>query len=287
MSSTGCVVGEGPLWSPSEQLLWWVDIKRAKLHRFNPSTGNTRRYDLPLKASALAIRQGGLVMIGNREIGVFDPATEAYERKLLLEDGPGAGETNDGGMAPDGCFWFGTMDGPEATRPGAYFRLTPEFEVERLPHAAVAVPNFMGFSPDGATFYTCDTAEQEILAYDRDPVTGALSGRRVFATTTKIGGYPDGGAVDAVGRLWICHFGAGQVVCYEPDGRIAEIVRLPVSRPTSCAFGGADRRTLFITTSRIGIEGDDLEAEPFAGGLFAVEVDMPGLRVPELGAVSS
>ena len=88
VAPTGCTLGEGPLWSPSEGFLWWVDIKRAKLHRFNPRTGNTRRYDLPIRASTIALHDGSILMAGDQEIGVYDPSTEAYERLAVLQDEP-------------------------------------------------------------------------------------------------------------------------------------------------------------------------------------------------------
>ena len=96
VAMTGCMLGEGPLWSPSEQLLWWIDIKRAKLHRYDPVTKMTRRYDLPLRASSIALHHGGFIMVGDREGGLYDPSTEAYERKFILEDEPDGVRAGDG-----------------------------------------------------------------------------------------------------------------------------------------------------------------------------------------------
>lgn len=282
VAPTGCLLGEGPLWSPSEGFLWWVDIKRAKLHRHNPRTGNTRRYDLPVHASALALADGGLIMIGDLEVGRYDTATEDYEPICKLNE-PHGFRTNDGGLAPDGSFWFGTMDDEETEPEGQYFRLAPDMTLDRIGLPEVLVTNTMQFSPDGETFYTCDSAEQMILAFDYDAETGALSNRRVFASTLEAGCYPDGSAVDADGYLWNAQWAGSRVVRYAPDGSIDRIVQMPVSRPTSCAFGGPDLNTLYVTSARVGLSDAALDRQPMAGSLFAIDVETPGLSVQEFG----
>ena len=152
VAPTGCALGEGPVWSTSEGFLWWVDIKRAKLHRYNPKTGNTRRYDLPIHASAIALHDGCLLMAGDQEIGLYDPTTEAYERWCKLEAEPETNRTNDGGVAPDGSFWFGTMDDREKDAQGGYFRLSGDRQISQLRLPSVMITNTMQFSPDGRTF---------------------------------------------------------------------------------------------------------------------------------------
>lgn len=285
VAPTGCLLGEGPLWSPSEGFLWWVDIKRAKLHRYNPKTTNTRRYDLPLHASALALADGGLVMVGDREVGLYDTATEHYQKVLDINE-PEGFRTNDGGVAPDGSFWFGTMDDAEQQPDGQYYRLRADMTVERIGLPEVLVPNSMKFSPDGTKFYTSDSAEQMILAFDHEPLTGALSNRTVFASTLEAGCYPDGSAIDCEGHLWSAQWAGSRVVRYTPSGEIDRIVKLPVSRPTSCAFGGPKLSTLYITTARVGLTDAALDRQPMAGSLFALEVDVAGLPVPEFGKSS-
>jgi len=277
------MLGESPLWSHSEGVLWWVDIRRAKLHRWNPATQRSRRMDLPIRASALAMWQGSLLMAGDREIGVYDPETEDYERRVLLEDEPDTSRTNDGQVAPDGSFWFGTMDKAEADVAGHLYRYGKRGGVIRVNAPPVMVTNTLSWAPDGKTFYTCDSAEQEILAFDADPATGDLSGRRVFATTSDVGAYPDGSAIDAEGYLWNAQWDGACVARYAPDGRVDRIVEMPVPRPTSVCFGGADMKTLYITSARTGLTEDDLERRPMSGGLFAIDVDVPGVPVPEFG----
>lgn len=271
------------MWSRSEGFLWWVDVRRAKLHRYNPKTGNTRRYDLPVRASSLALYDGLLLMAADREIGFFDPASEVYERLCRLDTEPDGNRTSDGGVAPDGSFWFGTMDDAGREPSGLYYRFGPDKTVEQLRLPSVLVTKTLQFSPDGRTFYTCDTAEAEILAFDVDPETGALSGRRTFAYTGELGGLPHGSAVDSEGGLWTCLHGASRVVRYTPDGELDRTIILAAPLPTGCAIGGRDMRTLFITTARTGLSFPQLDSRPLSGSLFAVDIDVPGLAPRAFG----
>jgi len=282
VAPTGCLLGEGPLWSPTEGFLWWVDIKRAKLHRHNPKTGNTRRYDLPLHASGLALSDGALIMVGDRQVGRYDTATESYRPIAELNE-PDGFRTNDAGLAPDGSLWFGTLDESGRLAEGAYYRLAPDLSIDRIGLPEVLITNTMQFSPDGTVFYTCDSDEQMILAFDHDLETGALSNRRIFASTLEAGCFPDGSAIDAEGYLWNAQWAGSRVVRYAPDGSIDRIIDMPVSRPTSCAFGGEELKTLYITSARDGLSDAALDRQPMAGSLFALEVDTPGLPVPEFG----
>jgi xylono-1,5-lactonase len=286
VAPTGCVQGECPVWSASENRLWWVDVKRAKLHRYNPKTRNTRRYDLPVRASALALHNGMLLMAGNTEIGLYDPQTENYSKLTNVPDTPAGLRTGDGGVAPDGSFWFATMDDAEKEPSGLYHRLATDHSIMPLRLPSVMQASAFEFSPDGRTFYTCDTAEQEILAYDFDALSGALTGRRVVANTMDLGGFPKGSAVDTQGRIWTALWGASRIVCHTPDGEIEDMVILAAPQPTGLAFGGEDMSTLFITTARVGMSFPQLDARPLSGSLFALPLDVQGLPRRAFGDAS-
>ncbi len=277
VAPTSCLLGMAPLWSPSEGYLWWTDQRRAKLHRYNPRTGNTRRYDLPLHVSAMALAYGQILMAGDGELGLYDPETEDYERLTTVPLRHERERINDGACAADGSFWFASCDDDGIEPFGQYFRLSGDGTLEATRLDPVTMPYTFAFSPDSKTFYTCDSENQEILACDIDAQTGVLSERRVFASTMNAGCYPNGSAIDVEGYLWSAQWAGSRVVRYAPDGRIDQIVKLPVSRPTHCSFGGADMKTLFITTARIGLSDAALDKQPLAGCLFALATEAPGL----------
>lgn len=275
VAPTSCLLGQSPVWSPSEGLLWWVDPNRAKLHRYNPKTGNARRYDLPLKASVIALSQGELLMAGELQIGFFDPATEEYTRLVSVSGEPIGNRINCGGIAPDGSFWFATMDGDEADARSNWYRLAPDRTIESLKQKPVIIPSSACFSPDARTFYTCDTTEQEIYAFDVEDGL-KLTNRRIFATTSSGAGYPDGSTVDSEGYFWNAEWDGARLVRYSPDGVIDRVIKFPASRITGCCFGGRDLKTLYVTTARTGLTSFQLDMQPFAGSLFAVQTDIQG-----------
>ena len=280
VAPTSCLLGQSPVWSASEGLLFWVDPNRAKLHRYKPKTGNTRRYDLPIKASALAIAGGELLMAGGLEIGIFDIETEDYRQVARLEGDPKALRINCGGAAPDGSFWFATMDGEEKAARSTWHRIDTGRKITQLKIPPVIIPSTACFSPAGDVFYTADTTEQEILSFDVGE-GGALSNRRVFCTTSAGAGYPDGSAVDRDGYLWNAEWDGARIVRYRPDGAVDRVIAMPTVRPTGCCFGGDDMRTLYVTTARTGLTSFQMDTQPFAGSLFAIRTASAGLQVAE------
>ncbi|MGH1420429.1 MAG: SMP-30/gluconolactonase/LRE family protein [Hyphomonas sp.] len=277
MAPTGCILGQGAVWSPSEGFLWWVDHKRAKLHRHNPRTGNTRRYDMSIKAAALALCDGALLMAGEQEIGLYDPATEAYTRWVVLEDEPAGACISTGGVAPDGSFWFATKDRDQRDPIASYYRMGADRRPERIRMPSVMKPTGMQFSPDGKTLTTCDTTEHEILQYGVGSDVASVTGRSSLAFTVEEGGQPHDVALDQEGGVWTCISGGSRLIRYSRSGEVDQVVALAAPYPTACVFGGPDMRTLFIVTSREEMSFTALDARPLSGSLFALNVDVPGV----------
>jgi sugar lactone lactonase YvrE len=142
------------------------------------------------------------------------------------------------------------------------------------------VANGVAWSPDGATMYFADSHVHTIFAYDYDLDTGAIGKRRVFVDARGRAGVPDGASVDAEGFLWSAMFDGSCLARYAPDGRLDRTVPVPVSRPTACAFGGPDLRTMYVTTARFRLAPDKLASETHAGGLLALDVGVKGLPEP-------
>jgi sugar lactone lactonase YvrE len=268
-------LGEGPCWSPREGRLYWFDIKGKRLAWYEPATQGSGSFELPMRASAAAPRsRGGLLMATEKGLAVCDPDKGTIEVVRPYALPPGF-RTNDGKIDPDGNFWWSTMDDDGNKRPGAVFRTRPDLETERVLEG-IHIANTVSFSPDGKTLYMTDSKLQTIFAHD----VADLSKVRRFAHTAGQEGSPDGGAVDAHGYLWNVHWGAWRVVRYAPDGRIDMTVKMPVEQPSSCAFGGADMTTLFVTSAWDNLSPQARAAQPTAGGLFAIETGVKGLALP-------
>lgn len=268
-------LGEGPCWSVAEGRLYWFDIKGRALNWLSPGAGAAGRHDLGLRASAAAVRAGGgLLVATERGLAHWDPDTQtlALVHPVALEPGF---RTNDGKTDPHGDFWWSTMDDDGGRRAGVVFRTLRSGQTEVVIDG-IHIANTVSFSADGQRLYLADSQVQTIFAYD----TSDLSRREVFVHTRSEQATPDGGAIDADGFLWNAQWGGSRLVRYAPDGRIDRIVLMPVEQPTSCAFGGPDLETLFVTSAWDGLSDAARRAQPLAGGLFAFNPGVAGLPLP-------
>ena len=278
-------LGEGPVWSVAEQALYWVDVPRPSLlHRWVPDTGAFESRTMPEMVLAVSVRQsGGLLVASARALNHFDWVTGAWKRLVEPEPDLPANRINDAGTDRAGRFWFGTLqnnfaddnsDVPITCDTGSLYRYDPGGQLTR--HATnLGAPNTVAWSPDNRTLYYADTVSGCIYASEFDLVTGTIGNRRLLARNPEFGA-PDGSAIDSEGCLWNCRLGAGCVIRYRPDGSIDRILPVPTRMVTSCAFGGPDLGTLYITTARFYLSEQELAAQPKAGGLFHTR--LPGVR---------
>lgn len=272
--------GEGALWAAQEGAVYWVDINRFLIHRHDVAGGTLKSwfFDEPVVALSLTTEGGRfLVALGSRLI-FWWPATDL--RAEVGFDLPGAPRVrfNDGRSDPDGNFWVGSMKnnvhpdgelGEAAKGEGVLYRMDPAGKVTEW-RRGLGISNTLCWSPDGRLFYFGDTLENEIRAYDY--ANGEISGERVhFSGFDR--GLPDGSAIDSAGYIWNCRFGGGCIVRVAPDGSVDRVVEMPVQNITTCVFGGADLKTLFITTASAGAP----PGNRLAGSLFALEAPVAGL----------
>ncbi len=184
---------------------------------------------------------------------------------------------NDARCDRAGRLWAGSMPLDAATPTGALYRFDAAGAWEKM-DSGFAVSNGLDWSPDDRTFYFVDTGPGIIYAYDFDIATGEISKRREFARIAPEEGRPDGLTVDADGNVWCAIWDGWCVRRYRPDGRLDREISLPVPRPTSCAFGGKDLETLFITSARVRLPERTLADAPLSGGVFALEPGVCGQR---------
>lgn len=266
-----CATGEGPIWSPLEGCLYWVDIPRGRLFRYDPATGRHERcLEGPPIGGVTLQADGSLLLFGER--GRIQ-RWQAGALTTLVEAIPAERQTrfNDVIADPEGRVFCGTMPGPD--HPARLYRLELDGRV-RLVLDGLGQSNGMGFTPDGNSLYLTDTKAGTITRYAYDRRDGSLGDPTVFARLP--GEYPvmDGLTVDAEGHVWSARFGGSCLVGYDPSGREVARIELPTSRVTSAGFGGAEGRDLYITTAG-GDEATPKE-DPLAGALFHVAMGTPG-----------
>ena len=271
----GALLGEGALWDVTEQALYWVDIKGRRVHRFDPRRGQDRHWSVAEDLGSLAVRaSGGLVLALRSGFHFFD--TETGRTTLAVAPEPERGENrfNDGKTDRQGRFWAGSMHDPETRPTGGLYRLDADLSCHRLIDGIV-VSNALCWGPDSCTMYHTDTPSRTVWAWEFDPASGEIANRRAFVRIPDTDGYPDGATVDADGFVWLAHWDGWRVTRYDPAGRVARVVQLPVQRPTCPAFGGAGLDVLYVTSASIGLSVEERARQPWAGGVLAVD---PGVR---------
>jgi sugar lactone lactonase YvrE len=274
-------LGEGPLWNtwgpdgPAGATLQWVDIPGGKLYRTVPSSGQTVTADLGAPVSAVLPVADGRVIVSRRDRLVVIE-TDGAERTLARVSLPHAARFNDGATDPQGRVWIGSMDTGERSAVGILYRLDPGGVLTPVV-TGVTVSNGLGWSPDGSTLYYVDSPTHQIDALDFDPGTGNVAGRRRFADLTSVPGVPDGLTVDTEGGVWVALHGGGVLHRYGPGGRLDTVVSLPVSHPTSLAFGGPDLADLYVTTASAPLSAAERAAQPLAGRLLRLRPGPVGI----------
>jgi sugar lactone lactonase YvrE len=277
-------LGECPKWSARDGALWWVDIAAPSLNRFDPATGANRVIGMDEAIGCFAEREGGGFVAGLRSGVWLLDADGRKERLVANPQGEGApSRFNDGRADPWGNFWAGTVWEPK-DRPGAaLWRVTPDGRCELIGDG-ITTSNGVAFAPDRRWAYHSDTPAHLIYRYPLDLETGEVVGEReVWKRFPEGEGRPDGAAVDAEGCYWTALFAGGRVVRLAPSGEEIGSWELPACCPTMVAFGGDDRRTLYVTTARENRPAEELARLPMSGSLFAMPVDVEGLPEPEFG----
>ncbi len=276
------ILGEGPLWAASENSLYWVDVVGKKVHRLSLPDNVHKTWLFDTEITSLAQRKkGGFIGTTRHGFAFFDFTSDVVKPKMIAEfetDVPG-NRFNDGKADIHGRFWAGTVD--EANwrdETGSLYRMDANLSVKKKDSPYIC-SNGPAFSVDNKTFYHTETMKGTVHAFDFDE-EGEISFKRTFVKLNDGEGGPDGMTVDSEDCLWVCHFGGGRVTRYSPKGHLLQTVVMPVPNVTSCAFGGADLDTLFITTARYGMSDEDVAKNPLAGRLFSCIPGVKGLPTP-------
>ena len=269
--------GEGVFWNPSDARVWWTDIEGRTIWSYDPTNGNSTSTPMPDRVCCFAPRRsGGLIVAFADRVALVDPNTA--DETLIVNFEPDNPDTrlNDGRTDRRGRFIVGGMNEGSGVANSSVISIDVDFSVRTLVEN-VSCANSICFSADGSTMFFADTPEREIVAFDYETATGRTSNRRVHSDFSHEPGLPDGSCVDAEGGVWNAEWEGRRVVRVAPDGKIDQVIEVPVWKPTCCAFGGPNLDTLFITTSRLMSSSDVLEQEPDSGGLFAVKPGVQGV----------
>ncbi|MGH2867533.1 MAG: SMP-30/gluconolactonase/LRE family protein [Solirubrobacteraceae bacterium] len=269
-------LGEGPIWDDRGGRLLRVDILGGRVLASMPpyQRSATMAVRGEVSAAVLCEADGIVLAIGHELVGYGSDGS--HETLAIVEAGKPENRFNDCRCDPQGRLWAGTMNKQRRFGRAALYCLTAGEPIRRV-IAETTLSNGIGWSPGGELMYFVDSTTQGIDVFDFDGTTGMIENRRRFATVDPGGGLPDGLTVDAAGGVWLCLFGGAAIHRYAPDGSLNDVIQLPVTNPTCPAFGGPDLETLFITSARHRLSQTQLDKEPLAGAVLALEPGVAGL----------
>lgn len=277
-------LGEGPVWSDAEQVLYWIDIDGKAVHRYDPSTGKDEARSVPARPGSLALTNepAKLLMSTEHQVVWLDWTTGETEPFVVLEvEGAGI-RMNDGRTDPAGRFIVGSMyENTRAERfDGSLHQVNADGSTMTM-RSAVGVANGLAFDTDRSIMYWADTPTQKVLAWDYDSATGARENERIFFDYTAVEGKPDGACVDAEGYYWSASVRGWALTRVAPDGTVERRIDLPVAMPTMPCFGGPNLDVLFVTS----INGEDRSPEETArrqgvaaGSLLAIDLSSESIQ---------
>ena len=264
----GDELGEGVTWDASSHRLISVDILRGRIHLFEPRSGARRTITIGQPVGAAVPRQQGGLMLALRDgFATLDLESESLRFVAHVElDKPGQ-RMNDGACDPAGRFWAGTMCMQERPGLGSLYRLDPDGTVQTMV-TGVGISNGIDWNADRTRMYYIDSLTQRIDQFDYDLSTGAIGNRRACAVINPADGCPDGLTVDAEDGIWVALWGGSALRRYLPDGTLDRVLRLPVTHPTTCAFGGPALEDLYITSATIRLSDEQRQQQPLGGAVI-------------------
>jgi len=284
LHETQSLLGDSPYWSARDERLYWVDILRPSVNRLDLATGREEAVALKELVGFVVERQAGGLLISTQsglvaldfDTGATNSIADPHEQRAQIR-------FNDGKCDRAGRVWAGTMSIDVAPNMGSLYRLDADQSLKRM-ISEVTIPNGLAWSPDNRTLYFADSGKFTIYAYDFDHRSGELGAGRVFLHNDARIGRISGMTVDAAGGLWCAMWDGWSVMRLDSDGKIDRVVNLPVPRPTSCAFIGANLDQLVVTSARIRLSESSLNEAPLSGSLFTFKPDIPGLpEIPYAG----
>lgn len=272
-------LGEGAIWNQRENQLWWVDIEQGILHIFNPDDSSDKEYSLGRRVGTVVPTESGKALVALEDgLNFLDLETSELTFITDPESELPAMRYNDGKCDPSGRLWVGSMGMESPNRyKASLYRLDHDLTATRILDS-ITVSNGICWSLDKKKMYYIDTPTRKIRVFDYDDQTGNITNGRTAVDIPDSMGGPDGMTIDSEGHLWVCMWGGSCVCCFDPEkGELLRKINVPAMNVTSCAFGGKELRTLYITCASINMRPEDTEKYPLAGGLFAVDPGVKGV----------
>ncbi|OGT48401.1 MAG: hypothetical protein A3F17_04835 [Gammaproteobacteria bacterium RIFCSPHIGHO2_12_FULL_41_15] len=273
-------LGEGCLWHPIQNFLYWIDILHKDLYCYQPKTNKVERWAMPDHISCISpLKNKGhlIATVGNAIVKIELPSGKLTKLQTAIDSNLKQ-RINDGKCDASGRLWFGTITSDNQIYNGGLYCFDGKNIVKKQSHLSVS--NGLGWSPDNKTFYHTDSTQRTIYSYDFDQASGDISHQREFFSTAHIDAkaQPDGLTIDSEGNLWIAMWDGWSLLQVSPEGSLIKKIDMPVQRPTCVTFGGEDLSILYVTSASKDFGEAQRLSGAMAGAVFAIETNVKGMK---------
>lgn len=269
VSEHRCLCGEAPLWDNYYHRFYWIDIVKGEINCYMPDMKALKQFNVSQKIGTIALSEEHSLIAALKDgIYAVDFDKRQLEKMLDVEPDQPDNRYNDGKCDPAGRFWVGTMSDIGEIAKGSLYTLEQDGSyIKKL--EGLSISNGLAWNLEYKKFYHIDTPTKQVIAYDYHHETGNINNGKPIIQFEDEEGVPDGMTIDTEGMLWIAHWNGGRVSRWNPHTsmKIAELF-LPVSKVTSCAFGGNNMDDLYVTTAKVGLSSEELKLQPLAGATF-------------------
>ena len=273
-------LGEGAFWNFRTQELLWIDIIQQKLHIYNPDKNKIKTIEMPSKIGTVVPSEDMNTAIVALADGIYKVDLTSHQLVQLsdVEKTVTENRFNDGKCDPNGNLWVGSMHLKQDKPNAKLYKVEPDGTATPMVEN-VTISNGIVWTKDGKTMYYIDTPTGVIKGYDYDAKNSTISKERIAVKVDPKHGFPDGMAIDENDNLWVGMWNGNAVAQFNPrSGKLLSKINVPAHNVTSCAFGGENLETLYITTASIDMNKEEAYKFKNAGAIFKVNPGVKGVK---------
>ncbi|MCV9385157.1 SMP-30/gluconolactonase/LRE family protein [Reichenbachiella ulvae] len=268
-------LGEGAIWNHERSELWSIDIEGKKWFQLDVSNKSQIVHQLDQRIGTIVPSTDGRAVVALQD-GIYYYAVETGELELIAspESHLDSIRFNDGKCDPSGRLWVGSMHLNQIADAAGLYKIAGDKTAEQMLDS-ITISNGIVWSSEKKTMFYIDTPDGKLRVFDYDDATGTISNERSMMDFKEYG-FPDGSTIDAEDNLWVCLWNGNGVLRIDTEtGEVTGRVNVPAHNITSCAFGGENLDSLFITSARVDMSEAELDSLPLAGSVF---VAVPGVK---------
>lgn len=272
-------LGEGAIWNHETNELFWIDIEGKSLNMLDPKTKQNRSFSTASHIGTVVPKNKDEALVALVD-GIYAMNLNTGQTEVFadMKDVLTGCRLNDGKCDPAGRLWVGSMNWQQEKGKADLFMIQNDRSVTTKIDS-VTISNGIVWTKDKKTMYYIDTPTSQIKAYDYDNATGNISNGRVAVEVSTDLGFPDGMTIDAEDMVWVGMWNGNAVIRFNPKtGKLLQKIEVPAHNVTSCAFGGDNLETLFITTAKLDMTNEEHKKYPFAGSVFKVNPGVKGVK---------